>query len=174
MTDSAWITSGAERSAPPSHSGASTPDVHRVANAGANLVAAYGAQLATLILDGNPPHTRLELQRRDLPRGRPRAQRCTSHLRTMLACSAVEGDAKTLRALGRASDRRHAATEARTKNGRATTQSVACLTSARRHRDTLHEAVELSSVRRTPTIGRGHGSRIAVERGALFLKGGVE
>lgn len=174
MTERAWITSGAERSAPRSHSGASTPDVHRVAHTGANLVAPHRQQLAPLVLDSKPPHTWLELERYTLTRGRARAQRRAPHLGTALACSAVESDTETISAPGRARDRRHAAAEARAMRRRTTTQPVACLTSARRHGHALDVRVELASVGRTPTIGRGHGACVAVEGGTLLLKGGAE
>ncbi len=175
MTDRAWITSGAERSAPRSHSGASTPDTQGVANAGAYLVPSHGAQLATLILESNPPHSRLQLQRRALPRGRPHGQRRAPQLRSVFARGAIERDAKTRRALGRATDRRHTAPKSCTKGGGASTQPLACLTSASRGRHPPHVGIELSSVRRRPAVGSsGHGSRLTVERGALLLKGGIQ
>lgn len=174
MTVSAWITSGAERSAPRSHSGASTSHVHRVAHAGANLVASHRAQLATLVLDCDPPHPWLELERRALPGGFPRAQRRTAHRPPVLARGAIEGDAQTLGALGGARDRRHPAAEARAKRIGTTTQPIACLTSARRGRNALHVGVELPGVRRSATIGRGQDSRVAVERSPLLLERGVE
>jgi hypothetical protein len=171
MIDPAGVTQrGAERSAPRSRSGPSASDSHGIARADARLVATRTAEAAVVTFHGNPPDAGREVQRRTAI-----AERGALDLLSSRSCGTVERGAQVDDGIGMtAREIRRVSAELSAQRRCAAASPVPCLTSAGGDRDTAHEGFVLAGVLACASVGSRQGPRVAVERVARALEGGIQ
>lgn len=169
MTDRAWITSGAERSAPRSHLAVSALDVYRVTSTGPHFETSGTRELAGGVLHGNPPHARREAEGRVTG-----AQRRTFNLFAVGASGAVQRSTQWPRASGAAPQVGETLAESGAQRRSATARIVARRTGARCDGRARRILVEGARVRACAAVCAHHVARVAVERIALGLKDDVQ
>ena len=171
MTDPSRIAErGAERFAPRSHRGPSTPDLHRVARAASCFMASHRTEQSAVVLDRKPPDAGLELEcratianlrsdERSPPRSRSTVEQ-RSQLGEGLRVSVRLGGALLLN-LG-------------AQRCRAAPNTIPSLTSAGGDRDFAHVRVEVSSILACASVASHQLPCLAREIVACALEGRVQ
>ena len=171
MTDPAGITQrGAERSAPRSRSGPSSPDSHGIARPWTRFVATRATEDTARVFHGDPPDAGLEIKRRA-----PIANGSALDLLPSRQRGAVQRRAPTRGRVGvTASGIGCVSTELISQRGGAAALAVARLTSASGDRDPAHESIVVAGVPRCSSVAPGQRPGVAVEGISRALKLGIQ